>query len=103
MTVALLHPVTRWYCPNCGREDVTREARPHSRMHVCPRLRHLTAPMLRVGTAAKVELLERQDYIGTEQVQLDPERGRPVQSIVTTRDHGQDTVVFAPTATARQD
>ena len=97
--IPILQSVTRWYCPNCHKEDVTRESRPHTRMHVCPKLRGLTAPMLRAGTAAKVELVERQDYIGTEQVRLDPERGRPVQSIVTTRDTGQDAVVFAPTAT----
>lgn len=99
----LLTPVHRWYCPNCGREDVTHEARPHSRFHTCPRLRGLTAPMLQRGTAGKVELHEREDYIGREHVQLDPERGRPVAQVVTTRDNGQDCIVFAPTATARGD
>lgn len=91
-------PVHRWYCPNCHKEDVTHEARPHSRFHVCPKLRGLTAPMLPLGTKAKVELREREDYVNGEEVQLDPEQGRPVMSIVTTREHGQDTTVFAPTA-----
>ena len=99
----ILRPVQHWYCPNCGKRDTTHEARPHSRMHTCPKLRMLIAPMLQRGTAGKVELVERGDYVGKEQVALDPERGRPVQSIVTTRDHGQDTVVFAPTANARHD
>lgn len=96
---AILTPVNRWYCPNCGKEDVTHEPRPHSRFHVCPRLRGLTAPLLPAGTKAKVELTEWQDYVGKEKVQLDPERHRPVQSVVTTRDEGQDVAVFAPLAT----
>lgn len=98
--IPLLRPVNRWYCPNCRKEDVTHEARPHSRMHICPTLRYLTAPMLPLGTAAKVELVEWGDYVGKEKVQRDPERGRPIQSITTTRDNGQDAVVFAPTAQA---
>jgi len=98
---ALLTPVNRWYCPNCGREDVTHEPRPHSRFHVCGKLRGLTAPMVPAGTRAKVELRERDDYINGEVVHLDPERQRPVMSIVTTRDNGQDVAVFAPTATAK--
>ena len=31
----LVRPVNRWVCPNCKREDVTHEARPHSRFHTC--------------------------------------------------------------------
>lgn len=96
--IPLLSTERRWYCPNCPLEEVTFEARPHSRFHTCPGLRGLTAPMLPVGTKAKVEARERDDYVGSEDVQLDPERGRPVMSVVTTRDEGQDVVVFAPTA-----
>lgn len=103
MNVPLLATTRRWYCPNCSATDVTREARPHSRFHTCPGLRGLSAPMIEVGTKAKVELREREDYVGSEEVQLDPERRRPVMSIVTTRDNGQDVAVFAPTATAKGD
>lgn len=99
--IPLLQPTQHWYCPNCKREDVTHEARPHSRFHVCPKLRGLTAPMVPAGTKAKVELTEREDYVGTDRVQLDPERKRPVMNITTTRDDGQDVAVFAPTATGR--
>ncbi len=56
--------------------------------------------MVSAGTRAKVTANEREDYIGTEQVQTDAE-GRPVMSIVTEREDGQDVVVFAPTASAR--
>lgn len=98
MTI-MLSTEQRWTCPNCSVEDVTIEPRPHVRFHICPGLRGLTAPMTKAGTKAKVELREREDYVGDEQVQLF--NGRPVMSIVTTRDDGQDVVVFAPTATAR--
>lgn len=87
-----------WYCPNCDAVDVTHDPRPHTRYHTCPGLRMLSAPMLRRGVQGKVELREREDYVGDEIVTRDPERGRPVMSIVTTRDDGQDTAVFAPAA-----
>ena len=98
MALLVEPPVRRWHCPNCGLRDETREARPHTRFHPCPRLRGLAAPMLPEGVAAKVELREREDYVGNDRVQLDPERGRPVMSVITTRDDGQDAIVFAPTA-----
>jgi hypothetical protein len=96
-------PVRRWYCPNCKATDVTREARPHSRMHTCPALNHLTLPMdilmVPEGTKAKVTTNEREDYIGSEDVFL--HAGRPIMNIVTERDNGrQDCAVFAPTAHA---
>lgn len=100
MTIPILQPpVKDWYCPNCGLTDQTREARPHSRYHTCPALRGLSAPMLEKGVAAKVEAIEREDYVGDEIVQLDPERRRPVMAVKTTRDDGTDVMVFAPTAT----
>jgi hypothetical protein len=53
--------------------------------------------MVPAGTKAKVEAKEREDYVGKEEVQTDGE-GKPVMSIVTTRDEGQDCTVLAPTA-----
>lgn len=101
MAVPILAPITDWYCPQCGKTDQTREAKPHTRMHVCPKLRYLSAPMVRKGTSAKVEVREREDYVNGDMVQLDPELGRPVMSIVTTRDNGNDVRVFAPTASSK--
>ena len=92
---------TEWHCPNCGKRDRTQNVGPHIRYHTCPRLRYLSAPMVRAGTHAKVEIREREDYVNGERVQLDPELGRPVMSIVTTRDNGQDCVVLAPSATSK--
>lgn len=94
---ALLAPERRWECPNCDFTDVTREAQPHSRFHPCRGLRGLTAPMVPAGTRCKVEARDREDYVGSEMVQTDGE-GRPVMSVVTTRDDGQDCTVYAPTA-----
>jgi hypothetical protein len=100
MTVLLEPAVHEWYCPQCGATDQTREVRPHSRFHPCPKLRGLTFPMLPAGTKAKVEAREREDYVGNDIPQTD-ENGRPVMSVITTRDDGQDAVIFAPTAIGR--
>lgn len=88
-----------WYCPNCHLEEtIPRVANPHTRFHTCPKLHMLTAPMVPAGTRARVEQRDREDYVRDELVTRD-DRGRPVMSIVTTRDDGTDAVVFAPTAT----
>jgi hypothetical protein len=91
---------THWVCPNCAMEDVTTEGRPHTRFHACAGLRGLTAPFIPKGTRAKVEARDREDYVKDEIVQTDAD-GRPVMSVVTTRDDGQDCIVFAPTAVGR--
>jgi len=97
----LAAPERRWECPNCPAEDVTREAQPHSRFHNCPGLAGLSAPMVPAGTKAKVEAVEREDYIGAEDVQYDG-NGRPIMSVVTERwDGSNDVAVLAPTAHGR--
>lgn len=91
--------MTEWYCPNCHQRGMTRETRPHSRYHHCPKLGGLVAPMLVVGTKAKVTAVERQDYVGKEHG-LVYRDGRPIMSVVTEREEGTDVMVFAPTARA---
>lgn len=98
--VIIAAPVRRWYCPNCPAEDRTQNAQPHTRFHPCPGLRGILAPMVEVGTRAKVYARDREDYVGSEIVTKDAD-GRPVMSVVTEREDGQDTAVFAPLATAR--
>lgn len=78
---------------------MTRMSEPHTPFHNCGALAGIIAPFVEWGTKAKIEANERQDFIGTEQVRTDDE-GRPVMSVTTTRDDGQDCTVFAPTATA---
>jgi transposase len=97
MTLALA-VVRDWYCPNCGLRSQTRKPLHHREFHACRRLGGVMAPLLVVGTKAKVERLERQDYLNGDRVQVD-ENGRPVMSVQTTRDEGTDLLVFAPVAT----
>lgn len=92
--------MTKWVCPNCSMTDTTHESRPHSQFHTCVGLRGLTAPFVQAGVRCKVVAHDREDYVANEIVQTDA-YGRPVMSIVTTRDDGEDCVVFAPTSTMR--
>lgn len=102
MGVFLLANERRWECPNCDSTDVTHETQPHTRFHACRGLRGLTAPMVPAGTKCKVQALDREDYVNGDMVQTDGE-GRPVMSVVTTRDDGQDCAVYAPCATGGRD
>lgn len=99
MRAALLDVAHQWRCPECSREHVTRETLPHTPMHQCPRLRGAWAPFVPAGTKAKLTVNTWEDYVGGELVQTDGE-GRPIMSITTTRDEGQDCHIFAPTAQA---
>lgn len=86
-----------WSCPNCIVKAFLPPPKPgQTHLHTCPGLHGLTAPLLPPGVRAKVEIREREDYVGQETVRL--HEGRPVMSVVTTRDDGQDVIVFAPTA-----
>ena len=96
MTIPILKPRHHWTCPNCLHEEVTHEARPHSRMHPCRGLSGLIAPMVLKGVRAGIRVHEREDYIGNDLAQL--HEGRPIMSVVAERDDGEDTVVFAPVA-----
>jgi hypothetical protein len=100
VTVPKLRVWTEWYCPNCKATSRTTNKGPHTRYHTCPSNGMLSAPMVPVGTKAKVEAHEREDYEGKDsgRVFLDV-NGRPIMNIETTRDDGTDLIVFAPTAT----
>lgn len=98
MSVLLAPQVTRWECPRCNTRDVTRVADPHSRFHPCPGLGGITAPMVQEGQRVKVTAVERDDYIGGEDVQYDAD-GRPIAQVISERPDGSnDVIVFAPTA-----
>lgn len=84
-----------WLCPNCGSAAVTRDSK--TPMHPCRGLTGLLVPLVPEGVRCKVEAVEREDYVGREMVQTDG-AGRPVMSVVTTREEGQDCVVLAPCA-----
>lgn len=102
MAVALFDvPVTHWECPNCDFKSATKVAGPHSHLHPCKGLAGLTVPMTPEGTRVKITARERDDYIGSEDVQYDG-NGRPVAQVITERPDGSnDVIVFAPTAHSR--
>ena len=100
MTAGVLAKVEhRWECPACGRQHVTHRADAHTPLHQCPKLRGAWAPFVAAGVKAKLTLHEREDYVGRDHglVQTDG-YGRPVMSVTTTRDDGEDCHVFAPVA-----
>lgn len=101
MTVPLLAAEQHWTCPNCTATAVTRLPAdvPASRFHPCQGLKGITAPMVQEGTRAKVEAVERGDYLNGDTVTLDGD-GRPIMAVETTRDDGTDRAVFAPVAVA---
>lgn len=99
----ILHPEHWWECPNCTLTDVTFEAQPHTRFHACRGLKGLSAPMVPAGVDCKVEAVEREDYVGKDDVTLDGD-GRPVMSVKTTYEDGRnDVTVFAPCAISRSE
>lgn len=86
-----------WVCARgCGAAARTYDAKiPH---HRCREMAGLMVALIVEGTRAKVEAVERGDYVGSEMVQTDAD-GHPWMSVVTTRDNGQDTTVYAPCVT----
>jgi len=91
-------PPAVWECPNCPAVARTPWDTPN-RFHACSGLAGLDAPMVPQGLCCEVRAVEREDYVGTEDVRVDG-NGRPVMAVVTTRDDGQDVAVYAPTAHA---
>ena len=103
MTVPILEPPIRdWYCPACKATDQTRQHGYHVRYHTCPKTRFLSIAMLPKGTAGKIVVHEREEYVGKEIVQYD-QAGRALVSAETVRDNGNDLIVFAPMARAATD
>jgi len=93
----VLQAEQRWGCPNCPARD--RTVGQPNRFHPCPALGGLSAPMVLDGTDCRVVTVERQDYIGGEDVHL--VNGRPIMSVITEYGDGRnDLVVYAPTARA---
>jgi hypothetical protein len=91
----ILTPNRHWACPNCKQTAVTHEARPHSQFHHCVGLRGIYAPLIPVGTKARVTAVEREDYIGNEHADR-------TMAVKTERQDGSnDVAVFAPIAVAR--
>jgi aminoglycoside phosphotransferase len=71
-----------------------------SQYHNCPRLHSLSAPLVRAGVKAKVEAVEREDYLRNE-TQATGDNGVVYMAIHTTRDEGDDLVVHPGVARVR--
>jgi hypothetical protein len=102
MISILAMPEKHWVCPNCDVTQVTREPRPHTPFHPCAGLCGLTAPFVEEGEQCDIRAVDREDYIGREQVQFDAE-GRAKMAVITTRNDGQDVAVLAPVASAEME
>jgi hypothetical protein len=63
-----------------------------SQYHNCPRLHSLSAPLVRKGVKAKVEAVEREDYLHQE-MQAMGDDGKAYMLVRTTRDEGTDIAV----------
>jgi hypothetical protein len=87
-----------WVCAKqCGSHATTYDdALPH---HSCREFGGLTVPLIVAGTKAELIVVEREDYVGSELVQTN-DAGRPVMSVITRRDDGEDCTIYAPTAGA---
>ncbi len=101
--IPILNPRKEWDCPNCDAEDVTFEARPHTRMHPCPGMGGLTAPLVEKARGrAHVRKAVREDYVKNERGVTFDEDGKAISAIVTEyADGSNDVAVYAPTATAK--
>jgi hypothetical protein len=71
-----------------------------SQYHNCPRLHSLSAPLVRAGVKAKVEAVEREDYL-CKDTQATGDDGKVYMLVRTTRDDGTDLNVNAPVARMR--
>jgi hypothetical protein len=90
--------MTRLVCPNC---TLTAPAALGTVMHTCPGLAGLSVPLQPEGSRVRHVVVEREDYVGSEDVQTD-DNGRPVMAVLTERPDGSnDTVVYAPAARGR--
>lgn len=65
--------------------------------HHCAGLASMWAPMVPAGTRCKSVAVEREDYVGDQDVRYDDD-GRPIMAVSVVRDDGEDRAVYAPTA-----
>lgn len=91
-----------WACPHCATTSVTHEMRPHVEYHLCRGMKGLLTPMIDArlveARRVKVHTVEREDYIGKEDVQYDGEK-RPIMATVVTTEDSESRAIYAPTAT----
>jgi hypothetical protein len=70
-------------------------------MHNCQAAALMSLPMIREGERAHVRLVERDDYVGGEDVRTDAEGRVFMRSEIERADGHVDVWVYAPTAHVR--
>ena len=96
MAEHLLDAHQDWECPRCGKTDRTRPLPPGSaaRMHDCPSLHGLTAPLVPAGTDCTLVAVERGDYLNGDE-QRTGDDGKPYMAVRTDyADGSNDLAVF---------
>ena len=88
-----------WECPACHLTERTRPLPPNaSRMHDCPKLHGLTAPLVRAGTDCQLVAVERGDYLRGA-AQRTGDDGRPYMAVETRHGDGHtDRAAFPEVA-----
>jgi hypothetical protein len=85
-----------WVCPNCNMAERTRPLPVNaSRMHDCPGLHGLTAPLVLKDTDCKVLATEREDYLAGE-IQRTGEDGKPYMNVNTVYADGHNDLRVFP-------
>lgn len=103
MTALILDAWVDWVCANgCGAGDRTRPLPANAtRMHNCPRLHGLVAPLVPAGTDCKVYAVPRGDYLNGEE-QRTGDDGTPYMSVMTEHADGHtDALAFPAVAVIR--
>jgi hypothetical protein len=95
--------MTRWECPNCDTLDEFNVKPGQSRMHDCPGLKGLTAPMVPVGTKCKTEAIVWDDYVRNDDAVRHDGNGVPMSAVKVTREDGEDLAVFPASAIVRME
>lgn len=83
-------------CPECSARFNLAAHQLLPLLHRCSGHGGMLLPMVQDGIKAHVTVVEREDYIGRERPMM--HEGRPIMAVTTTRDDGEDRVIFAPTA-----
>lgn len=96
----LIAAIEDWHCPNCLAADRTLGLPANAaRMHTCPGLHMLTAPLIRSGVRCQVTAEVRADYLNGDQ-QATGDDGKPYMAVRTTYDDHDDVLVHAGIARA---
>lgn len=99
----ILSSDTSWECPNCDTQDVCSVKPGQTRMHNCPGLKGLVAPLVPLGTRCKTEVVEWEDYVRNPDAVRTDGDGRPVSAVNVTREDGNDVYVFPAAAHVRME